>query len=199
MSGDIIAEYYRLLQEPYVDTVAYTRCTHPSVLYPALTHPVGESDNVRITGIACPRTLMYYLSNVVYGNSFFDATIVDCDGLCAEVFQALAEPVLEGGDEWLCPNLTSLTIVGCTKFSSGDLRAALEAREKVHVATGYPEEYDPGHVVSFVSCLRVRDCCELAPEDKEFFEDMYTLADVRWDDCPVRHRWRGWYNLSTES
>ncbi|KAH9922914.1 uncharacterized protein B0H18DRAFT_497192 [Fomitopsis serialis] len=173
MPGDIIAEYNRLLDYPYVDSVSYTRCTMET---PA---PLGESYNLTMDGIASPTALLSFLVAVRGHYSCSVASFTNCDGLRSDILLMLAMPPPHA-NVWLCPHLRSLSIEGCTHFSSSDLRVFLQWRRSVHAASGFVEDGHPAFMVASITELDVEDCCELAPEDKQWFDE--NLESVRWDD-----------------
>ncbi|KAH9924548.1 uncharacterized protein B0H18DRAFT_1011670 [Fomitopsis serialis] len=180
MCGDVIEAYTRLLDYPYVESVAYSRCTFPPRNISELG-PVGASYIVSLDEIADPTALFYFLTTVAGSVSCTQAYIDDCDGLQANVLRQLGAPVpTEHEDEgWLCPYLKELHINGCKHFSSADLRAMVEARYRAHEETGFAEEHDDEYVVRSVLELYVYDCCELAPEDREWFSKHVEI--VHWD------------------
>ncbi|KAH9924536.1 uncharacterized protein B0H18DRAFT_1211793 [Fomitopsis serialis] len=178
MSGDAVAEFNRLLDYPYLESLSYTRCSMPirgaSSSSPSLG-TVSESYYLTITGIADPATMLYFLTPCS------EVWIHDSDGLQPAVLQALAQPTTteHGEDVWVCPDLRGLHIVGCRQFRSADLRAVLEARLRAHAATGFAMEDDVGYVLRPVADLYVYDCGELALEDKQWFDQ--NVEAVRWD------------------
>ncbi|KAH9931000.1 uncharacterized protein B0H18DRAFT_992199 [Fomitopsis serialis] len=181
MTGNIISEYNRLLDYSYAEMASYTRCSMDT---PA---QLGDSYVISMEGIVNAMALFSLLAGAQGQESCRRAWFISCDGLCSEIIRALAMPIPTPlGEFWVCRYLKGLTIVGCTQFRSSDLRSLFEARRDAHAATGFVEDDEPGHLVSTVNFLHVRDCCELAPEDKEWFHRY--VATVRWDD------WRGGYN-----
>jgi len=177
MSGDAIAEFNRLLDHPYLESLSYTRCSMP--IHDASGTPslgtVSESYDLTITGIADPAAMLYFLTPCS------EVWIHDSDGLQPAVLQALAQPTAteRGEDVWLCPDLRELHIVGCKQFRSADLRAVLEARLEAHAATGFAGQDDDGYALRSVKGLYVRDCGELALEDKEWYNK--NVEAVQWD------------------
>ncbi|TFY59223.1 hypothetical protein EVJ58_g5916 [Rhodofomes roseus] len=134
--------------------------------------------------IASPTTLVHYLTHK--GTSAHVVTIKHCSSLQAEVLHALAKPTtldLQGEElGWsslLCPHLTVLRIIGCEQFRSADLRAVLEARLNIWEATDLTTEDFVDFVSRPVEKLCVRDCGELALDDKEWFD--MNLEHVSWD------------------
>lgn len=178
MGGAVITEYNRLLGYPYVETVSYTRC---SLERPAA---LGESYYINMDEIASPTSLLGFLAAPRSRFSCREVSFTDCDGLSPEVLHMLAMPLTDM-DIWLCPNIAGLIIEGCKHFRSSDLRIFVEARRTVHEATGFPEDHDMGYVVTSITELDVQDCCELAPDDREWFNA--NVETVRWDD------WTGGY------
>ncbi|KAH9937334.1 uncharacterized protein B0H18DRAFT_970110 [Fomitopsis serialis] len=156
IGGDVVAEYRRLLRHPFPEFTSYTRCLTP-------TPP----------GTAHPPTYRTKLEDIK------TATLAETTP------DPMAGPQDEAAPIWLCPNLQTLKIAGCTQFRSADLRAMLEARRAMHEATGFVEFGDPQFVVSSVRTLFVDDCCELASEDKEWLHA--NVPNVGWDD------WMGGY------
>ncbi|TFY54130.1 hypothetical protein EVJ58_g9040 [Rhodofomes roseus] len=173
MSGDVIAHYSSLLHHPFVETLSYTRCTLPTYDTPS----VCESYYLTLEGIPDSATLGYYIAGS-------QVSIHDCDGFNSEFLHALAKPFSPGtygGDEsWLCPNLEMLSISGCKRLHSSELRAALEARRRRHEATGFAWLDEMGYVLLSVTHLYVRHCGELAAEDRQWFDK--NMEDVQWDD-----------------
>lgn len=183
MSGDVIAEYCRLLSHPYVEFMSYIRCQTP-VPPGAL---LAASYHVVMNEVHNPEALCTLLTATRTFLACFNATFTDCDGLTTDVLRRLTKPtIVQGGEDtdatetWLAPNVQWLTITRCKHFRSTDLRALLEARYKAHEATYFAEQEDPEYVVSSLERLYVTDCCELAAEDKEWFHE--NLVDVQWDD-----------------
>ncbi|KAH9829696.1 uncharacterized protein C8Q71DRAFT_851621 [Rhodofomes roseus] len=179
MRGDEIAEYNRLLSYPYVHMTSYTRC---SMEVPSL---LGNSYYIKATEIASAKTLLTFLAAQRGPIPCSKVLMVNCDGLRHEVLRVMG---FATNDNWVSPCLKSLAIVGCKQFSSMDLRYLLEARRSVHEATGFPEAIEPGYVVGSIEYLNVEDCCELASEDREWFDAH--VSSVRWDD------WSGGYGNS---
>ncbi|TFY59224.1 hypothetical protein EVJ58_g5915 [Rhodofomes roseus] len=183
MSAEVIAEYNRLLSDPYVEAVSYIRCSIPNGDSLSL-RPVNSSYNVTLDQIADPLATLYFLTVVAGPFSYAIAHIYDCDGLCPETLSALATTTrTDDGEVFSCFDLRELHIGGCKRFQSSDLRAMLEARYKAHEATGFATEDDEGYVVTSVRELHVHDCCELDPKDKEWLNKH--LESVYWDD------WKG--------
>ena len=180
MDTRTINELDRLLDYPYLDVRSYTRCTGASSL---VTY--GPSCELRLKDIAEPVTLSRLLCAVEGQASCNDAVITDCDGVNASTFAMLSKPMSEL-DRWPCQRLAKLRIERCRQFTSGDLRKCAQVRREMHAASGYMEEHVPGFVVASLLKLHVRDCCELAEEDKKWFDD--NVADITWDD------WQGGYS-----
>ncbi|KAH9829709.1 uncharacterized protein C8Q71DRAFT_911760 [Rhodofomes roseus] len=152
MSGDVIAEYHRLLRSPWAESAYYTLWLSP---------------------------LARLLIGVHGRTSSRHACLRQCDGLSPAVLLLLAVTILPG-DNWILPDLRGLTIEGCTGFQSPDLRLFLEHRRRAHAVTGFAEDGDLEYVMSSVKYLHVQDCCELAPADKEWLDE--NLDEVHWDD-----------------
>ncbi|KAH9924519.1 uncharacterized protein B0H18DRAFT_1011525 [Fomitopsis serialis] len=176
MSGDVIAEFHRLLYYPWGEVLSYTRCSMPSRSV-SLVHdsPLGQSYYLNLNEIEDPEALFHFLVPCA------EMSICDSDGLQPEVLRALAGPIYtdRGDDVWLCPDLSGLHVSGCRHVSSADLRAVLEARLEAHSATGFAGQDDDGYVVRSVTDLSVRDCGKLAPEDKVWFDK--NVESVHWD------------------
>ncbi|TFY59219.1 hypothetical protein EVJ58_g5912 [Rhodofomes roseus] len=172
MTGEVIAEYNRLLDYPHPETTTYRRCTIPDC-DPFALPPLGTSYMVHLEQIADPRAVTYYLTNVACTElSCHEASFHDCDGLQPEVLNiALGTPVLKDGEEtWLCPRVDHIAMYECRYIRSRDIRAVLEARYKAHEATGFVDENDLEFEVLSVKHLVVDDCIALAPEDKQWFD-----------------------------
>ncbi|TFY60197.1 hypothetical protein EVJ58_g5305 [Rhodofomes roseus] len=181
MDGAVIAEYGRLLGYPVVDYTSYTRCTAPSPAGAALV----EAHHITMVEIDTPAALIHFFAADPQDLHCGDAWFTNCDGLTADVLRKLAQPIPAQSevevddDDWLCPILQGLTIEGCKNFRSSDLRAMLEARRVCHEATGFALNGDQEFVVSSVSYLEVRGCCELEPGDKEWLHA--NVSTVVWD------------------
>ncbi|TFY58953.1 hypothetical protein EVJ58_g6094 [Rhodofomes roseus] len=174
MSGDVIAHLSSHLDYPSVETLSYTRCTTSTYNHPTLCN----SYYLTLEGIPDSATLRYYM----FGNFI---SIRDCDGFNSEVLRALARPVsgpYSNAESWVCPEMDALSISGCKRFHSSELRAALEARRRRHEETGFAEVEDfyRGYMLLSVTHLYVRDCGELAAEDREWFDN--NVEEVHWDD-----------------
>ncbi|KAH9916032.1 uncharacterized protein B0H18DRAFT_1039357 [Fomitopsis serialis] len=190
ISGDVITEYSRLLDYPVVDSVSYRRCTTAVPLGATLT----DGYNVGMFEIHSPTVLFSLLAAAPEDFSFCETQFEDCDGLTTDVLRKLAEPMHDPDAEaewvlqgtWLCPNMKSIHVLACTQFRSADMRALLEARRRVHAATGFADADSPGFLVSSVDQLYVRGCCELAPEDEVWLD--VNVPRVHWDD------WKGGYD-----
>ncbi|KAH9924076.1 uncharacterized protein B0H18DRAFT_1013376, partial [Fomitopsis serialis] len=172
VGGDMVAEYGRLLGYPPVEFAMYTRCSTPTPPGAALT----GAEDITLTEINSPAAFVGLLAADPGDIRLRHAKFYDCDGLTPGVLRKLvgtppdpeADPPPEddgNADLWLCPNLQSLGIRGCTRFKSADLRAMLEARCAAHEATDFAQYGKPGFV--------------LAPEDKEWFDA--NLLRVDWD------------------
>ncbi|KAH9833388.1 uncharacterized protein C8Q71DRAFT_180763 [Rhodofomes roseus] len=178
--GDVIAEYHRLLQYTLTDVAHYTRCSLPDSPFVVST-PLADACQTYVYGIADPDALMYYLSaGMKLDNACYSLAIVNCDGLCADVLHKLAKPVSE--DAWLCRDVQQLKIAGCTEFSSTDLRAILEARQKANAAYAA--------AVMTITEIYVLNCGELVPEDREWFNENVSI--VHWDD------WEGGFDYTPD-
>ncbi|TFY60196.1 hypothetical protein EVJ58_g5304 [Rhodofomes roseus] len=191
MDASVIAEYSRLLGHPCVERMSYTRCWAPAGFH-ELRLP--ESDCVKLEEIHDATTLLTLFTTVPYDSQFRDAWFKNCDGLTTDIMNKLAGRVRIAGPEaenpwfYLCPYLEALTIEGCKQFSSTDVRVVFEMRLKLHEETGFVGPDDPGFLVLSLQYLNVRDCCDLAPEDKEWFHANVRL--VVWDD------WVGGYGFT---
>ncbi|KAH9833416.1 uncharacterized protein C8Q71DRAFT_773269 [Rhodofomes roseus] len=183
MSGDVIEEYYRILQYPASEQAHFRGCSGPVREHPAAVLTERGAYDVSFIDFASPTVLLHYLT--YRGTSARVLAILEGSGLDADVLRALAKPTSSGGEDpkWLCPHLEVFHITGCKHFRSADLRAVLEARLEAHKATGFATEDSPGFVLRSVEELYVYDCGELAPEDKEWFDK--NVGHVRWD------QWRG--------
>ena len=175
--NNVIAEYNSLLGYPYADRIEYTRC-----LPMARCMPLADCHEIVLNDIDDPQTIVNLLVPRcdTDENSTQIAYFYDCDGLLREVFFVLSLPFLASDtDEWLCPCLDSLTIVSCTNFTSSELRRFVEARSRAHAASGSIENGEGGFVVSPIFELTVRNCCELAEEDEQWFEENVTKFSWR--------------------
>ncbi|KAH9922594.1 uncharacterized protein B0H18DRAFT_1105518 [Fomitopsis serialis] len=172
MSGDVIAQYYQLLRFPWAETVHYVRCSMDTV------EMLGKSYYLKLEEIANLAALVNFLINEQGQNPSYRAWFRDCDALCQPVLSALTQPV--GHGVWLCPDLCWLAIEGCKRFQSSDLRMMLEARRDAHATIGFADDGHPEYVVTSVKYLDVQNCCELAPEDKEWLDE--NVNEVCWDD-----------------
>ncbi|TFY58686.1 hypothetical protein EVJ58_g6271 [Rhodofomes roseus] len=185
LPGNIIAEYHRLLDYPFAETISYTRCTmeRPARLC--------EWHSLDLNEINSPPSLLSFLllgQNRFSGN---EVSFTDCDGLVPAVLSFIARPLL-GGALWPCATVTRLTIDRCERFRSSHLREVLEARRSAHAATGYAEQDDPGFVVNPITELYVSDCCELDPGDKEWFDaNVYWVCWDNWwgGTASQHHNW----------
>ncbi|KAH9924077.1 uncharacterized protein B0H18DRAFT_955652 [Fomitopsis serialis] len=187
MDGDVIAEYGRLLRYPLVDAISYTRCSTPTPPNTAFS----EACYITLQEINTATALFSLFAPFPGGFRYDEATFTDCAGLTTDVLRRLAETVPDpeavavGEDDyiWLCPRLRTLMIYGCAQFRSGDLRAMLEARRRAHEATDFAQYGEPEFEVSSVTLVDVRNCCELAPEDKEWLDTnthSTAAAVARW-------------------
>ncbi|KAH9924552.1 uncharacterized protein B0H18DRAFT_1011687 [Fomitopsis serialis] len=189
MSADVIAEFGSLLDGPTLGYLCYTRCTLPT--RPPSPPELPEAFSVTLTDIASPGALLYYLTTGLDTSSVAccQAEIVRCDGLLPAVLRRLAVPMrtrADGTAEWLCAEVEHFIITECTKFRSTDLRAFVEARWHAASAAAHALDWDTEHPgIVAVSNLYVRDCGELAPEDREWLNEHVSI--VCWDG------WRGGY------
>jgi len=192
MSGDVIAECGWLLDCPTLEYLVYTRSTLPT-RPPRSPYELPEAFSVTVTDIADPGALLvhYLTTGLDTSSACHQAEIVRCDGLLPEIFRRLAEPIrtVAGGKaEWLCAEIEDFVIIECTKFRSADIRAFMEARwhasAAAHAVPGGAGNFN----VVMVDTLYVYDCGELAPEDREWFNEHVSI--VRWD------AWTGGYGDS---
>ncbi|KZT67131.1 hypothetical protein DAEQUDRAFT_729562 [Daedalea quercina L-15889] len=176
MSGDVISEYNRLLDYPYVDLAWYTRCSMDA------SCQLGESYRLILESIADP-SVLYRLLNGVEGTSWCqELTFIDCDGLNGAFLHTLATPrSTPDGNDWPCPDVSTLTIKGCKRFSSFDLRMLLEPRRKVHQEAGFRlRDEDPDYQVHSVTYLYVSNCCRTEQDDKDWLKK--NVASLWLDD-----------------
>ena len=182
MPGAALAEYVRLLDRPYVESMKIVRCTPAP---PTVRAPLADSYYLTLEELPDAHTVLHYLSR---DSGFFACkhlSLSRCAGLSPGVLRALARPRADGESEteaetWMCPNVTSLQIVDMPLIGSADVRAVLEARLARHEASGFAQDIDPGYVVSSVEELCVRGCGALALEDRQWFDE--NVATVQWDD-----------------
>ncbi|TFY60636.1 hypothetical protein EVJ58_g5021 [Rhodofomes roseus] len=183
ITGNVLAEFHRLLSHPVFAKVSYTRCSKDDNAI------LGASYSLDIEGITDAMTLLKLLLSAVRSPHLCcEVSFKDCDGLSSEVMKPLSRPfATPHGEQWpACPYIKALTFQGCKRFHSSALRSLLQARYDAHAASGSVGEDEPGFMVSAVKELYVTDCCELAQEDLEWFDRH--VAVVRWDD------WTGGYD-----
>ena len=166
MNGDVIAELVALTGEDAVVCVTYTDCTPPSHPETGPRRLIAGAEKLAFYGFASADALMWFLMATGGHISCKELYFQDCDGLTAEVFRALANTRREPDSAWICYLMRKLTIVGCTRFCSADLREALEARLENHEGEGD---------VACVKRLSVTGCCK--PDSR----------DWSWIDGYVRH------------
>lgn len=159
MSSEVIAEYNRLIGYPYTISVEYTRCSmvdHPI--------PLAEAFGITSNEIHDPQAIFSFLvpqSSASDAESFQTIECNHCRGLRPEMLFMLSLPIGGIMNAWVCSSLHGLVIQGCQNFKSSDLRRVVEPRHRAHAANKA--------VVSPILNLKVQDCCELAPEDEEWF------------------------------
>ena len=188
MDAEALVHYYLLLEWTWSTDISYVLCKTPippgARLAPAMDIHISDTHDPDV------------LLSILRATSCRDCDCGDglwlrrCDCLRA-VFPELARPIITSPDvatdpfapSWLFPDLTYLLIQDCTQFSSADLRALVQARA---AAGGIAElEHQNGQElaievgVASLLMLRVKNCCELAPEDKEWFDA--NLKVVSWD------------------
>ncbi|KZT70270.1 hypothetical protein DAEQUDRAFT_764729 [Daedalea quercina L-15889] len=183
IDGRVIAEYSRLLSHPYMESVTYKRCSTTVPIGAVLTSAV----EITLDEVHDPVVLFSLLASKP--ETCCSVTFLNCDGLCGEVLRCLAKPIhrsahgQERAEIWLCPGIRYIHIVGCTKFSSAELRTLLKARRTVHEETGWMDEFDPEFIVWLVRGVHVIDGSELDPDDKVWLD--VNVPSVTWNG------WRG--------
>lgn len=173
MNGAVIAEFDRLLSYAFIQTRSYAQCTTTGF------NEFGGSFYCYLEDITSASALLDFIGSMPDGFSCHEATFSFCDGLDSTTLQTLSAP-MTGTDIWWCPYLRSLTIDGCTNFTSADLRMLVEARW--HSAATGAGEGEPGFVVNALETIHVQRCCELQVRDadKEWLDGH--VGAVAWDD-----------------
>lgn len=187
MDAEALAHYPLLLDWIYSTDISYALCKTP--IPPGAK--LATASDVDISDTHDPAVLLSVLraaSDPDTGGHGLALRRCDC---LRQVIPELSRSSILGADaadhhvqSWMFPNLTRLIVEDCAQVSSADLRALLQARAVADAAAELKcvndQKVMPEDDVVSVLTLRVQNCSELAPEDKEWFDA--NVESVSWDD-----------------
>ncbi|KAH9949933.1 hypothetical protein B0H21DRAFT_42960 [Amylocystis lapponica] len=112
------------------------------------------------------------------GCTHSNLSVERCAGFNDALLAQLAAPHADDGS-WTSPKIRTLYVEGCPDITSRALRQMVEARWTEHKKRNFVLSNRNFEAVISLARMSVKDCGEIAPEDKAWFDE--NLKHVVWD------------------